>query len=105
MTPGIVSYVFVMMVYCMPGASTCKVEYGHGIYPTLDECVQAAPAWVWASRNIDKRQVHGALCELASRPPVSYTVDASTLAHIRCGQQERHCEARHKTETDNPEDP
>lgn len=105
MTPIVAVHVFMMLVHCAPGASTCRVQYARGIYPTLAECQQAAPTWVWGANIVDKDAAQGALCELARRPPASYLVDACDVPGAYCGQQEQHREARHQAHTDKPEDP
>lgn len=105
MNPALMPHVFMMLVYCAPGATHCRVEYGKGAYPTVDECVQVAPAWVDTINRFDKRKVAGALCELARRPPAPYTIDRRELLHAPCGHREKHCGTRNQTQAHPTQDP
>jgi hypothetical protein len=105
MNPALMPHVFIMLVYCTPGAHTCRVEWGQGAYPTLEECVQVAPAWVATTNWFDKRKVTGAFCELAGRAPAPYTITRRELQSAICGQQEKRCGTRSQTQADATEDP
>lgn len=105
MSGTIALHAFMMLVYCAPGMPTCRVVYGHGIYPTMESCADAAPNWVWGINSIDKRHVAGALCELGRRPPAPYTIDACQLPGTYCGQLEQHRETRHQAQANRLEDP
>lgn len=105
MSASIAAHVFMMLVYCAHGAHTCHVVYGHGEYPNLEECAQAAPAWVDAINRFDKRKVAGAFCELAGQPPASYTVERRAIMHANCGQLEADCAARNQAKTNAAQDP
>lgn len=99
MNPALLPHVFMMLVYCAPGAHTCRVQYGRGAYPTLEECVQVAPNWVHTINRFDKRKVAGAFCELAGQPPAPYSIDRRKLQRATCGQREKDCGTRTEAET------
>jgi hypothetical protein len=65
---------FLMLVYCTVSNPVCEVHWAHGIYPTVEACVDAAPTWLDNMAQFDKRKPTGAFCELAVRAPKPYTI-------------------------------
>lgn len=72
--------VFLMLVFCAPGARICDVEWSTAIYPTLDECAAVSSAWLETTQQWGwgrkRRKPTGIFCELAKSPPKPYRASA-----------------------------
>lgn len=68
--------VFLMFIFCVSGGTTCDVRWSRAMYHDIDDCRRASVAIFELDGRKDLR---GALCEIAKRAPKSYRIDAKAV--------------------------